>query len=460
MTETCGSTKGAASGDDAAGAPWLSLGSLASLLALGLTACSGQPSLERWKSVQGVPPYEPPVLFVASAPPPAGAASVSAPVSTIAANQIDITIDGKKAAAEAKPLKVGATGKPAPSGEDASKAKAEDPPAPVDLTKVKRILMAGVERDTLRPGDRLLLERIKIRLDDDRYAFTDYELAATDRQKVDIGSVSVTDTRSGSLSATGGPPQGGSVTGALSAERVRQGSRAISGQAEFSVSVSAHEVDIYRTGVEGQDLTGNTLIKLAIRLPPVQQIDVSLGRPKLRGDDGTILEPAKARIDIARLTLDPPRPILATGTLHYEDRDIAGGEGDLDEGRQSALIRTGVCERKFVLVPASDLAPLLWAVVDAAGAALQFNDGLLSRPLVFDDERAADTLLSWARTKHTTGLANGRLEASNGVVPSDLGALRVVRYQLSEAAAADAAMSVASRQLCPPPPETEPKPAA
>ena len=412
------------------------------LLAACLAGCGGQASLERWKSVADVPPYAPPELFVASAPSPeVKSRQADDGPAPPAANEITININDKQAAqVSAKHAADGAS--------DAAAGKHEAPP-PIDLTTVSRVLMAGVERSSLRPGDRLLLERIKIRLDDPGYVFTNYELASTDREKVDIGSLSVTDTRSAGLTATGGNGPL-SATASLSAQRQRQASRGVSAQAEFSVSVSPHEVDIYRTGVEGQDLTGNTLVKLAIRLPPGRQIDVALARPALFDDKGAALDPAKARIDLAWLQMDPPRPITATGTLHYEDRDVTGGANSLDEGQQAVEIRTGECQRHFVLVPAEDLAPPLWAIVDRGGGELRFASAGLSDPLRFDDYRTAKTFLAWMRLKGAAQLANGRLEEGEGVGahPPNFAQLRLVRYRVGASDEAAAAPPSATPQTC------------
>ena len=417
------------------------------LLAASLAGCGGQASLERWKSVTDVPPYTPPELFVASAPvapPEAKSRHADDAPTPPAATDITININDRQAAQ--------VSARHAPDGDSDAAAGKREAPQAIDLTTVSRVLMAGVERSSLRPGDRLLLERIKIRLNEPGYVFTNYELASTDREKVDIGSLSVTDTRSASLTATGasGPL---SANGSLSAQRQRQASRAVSAQAEFSVSVSPLEVDIYRTGVEGQDLTGNTLVKLAIRLPPGQQVDVALARPVLFDDNGAALDPAKARIDVAWLQMAPPRPITATGTLHYEDRDVTGGANSLDEGQQVVEIRTGQCERQFVLVPAEDLAPPLWAIVDRIGGELRFGRAGVSDPLRFDDYRTAKTFLAWMRLKGAAQLANGRLEEGEGVGarPPNFARLKLVRYRVGADDGADPAPSepsAPSAQTC------------
>ncbi len=384
------------------------------LLAFALGGCAGQESLSRWSAAQDVPPWAPPKVYVASAPasgpaaPPAEAVTVKTLPERAGAAYI-AALAAKSADAKALQAALGAKLGASDGGSGGAK----------DLTKAARVLLVGVERSSVRPGERLLATTVSIRpANPADFIFTDYELAATSRSTINIGQVSVTDTRSANLSVTGG---GGpaSATGSVSASRTRSASRAISAQDEFSVHVEPGRIEIYRTGGEGEDLTGNTLLKLAVRLPAASRTQFALASPKIRDEKGAVLTHDKAKLELGFLDADPPKDLWVCARLAYEDRTIVAGEDKLDEGRQKVEIRSGQGPwTPFLIVPEEDLEIPLWKIVDPKGAELGFDDGLEARPIAFDDYETAQTFLAWAKRLRAPGdarLANGTLEEAGDV---------------------------------------------
>jgi hypothetical protein len=376
------------------------------VLALALAGCAGQQSLSRWSTAQDVPPWRPPVLYVASAPAASAAPSSEAlTVKTLPERASAAYIAALAAKeADAKSLQAALGAKLGGGGGDGGGGAK-------DMTKAPRVLLVGVERQSVRPGDRLLATTISIRpANPGDFSFTDYELAATDRSTINIGSVSVTDARSADLNLTGGSGPA-SVTGGITASRTRTGTRAISAQAEFSVHVEPQRIEIYRTGAEGNDLTGNTLVKLAVRLPAASRTQFALARPTIRDEKGVILAPDKAKVALAFLDADPPRDLWVCARLAYEDRAIVEGEESLDEGRQKIAIRSGEGPwTPFLIAPAEDFETPLWKIVDPHGAELGFNDGIEPHPIAFDDYEQAQTFLAWVQRFRQAALANGTLE--------------------------------------------------
>ncbi len=273
-------------------------------------------------------------------------------------------------------------------------------------------MLLGVQRGAYRPGDRLLATTISIRPTAGA-RFTDYSLAATDRTAINIGAVSVTDQRSGNIAVAPGPVAAlaEGLSAGFAASRTQTGSRNIVANTELSVHVAPDEIDAYRTGAEGLDLTGNTLIKLALQLPTRDARTYMLGAPILIDDAGKPLPPEKVTMDTGRITLDAARDLYVCARLTYTDRVITGGRASYDEGRQTVTLRSGASPwTPFLIVPSQDLETPLWVVASGHGVVF-FDDHIRRSQLTFDDPAAAEDFTRWLRTNRRSRLANGDLSA-------------------------------------------------
>jgi hypothetical protein len=293
-------------------------------------------------------------------------------------------------------------------------------------------VVVGVEREAARPGDRLLSTIVSIRPAGPAFHFVDYQQAATDRAVIDIGQVSITDQLSGSVGvAPGALSTAEGVTANLAASRTKAASRAIRGESDLTVDVSPDLIRIYRTGAEGRDLTGDTLVKLSLREPPSDARTYALADADLRDEKGAPMPTDKLLIKLKFVTLVPARNLWVCARLAYEDRVVVDGAKSYDEGRQSVVLKSGETPwTPYLVASAEELEIPLWVVEDKAGGALALDDGMAVNTLTFDDYDAAVDFLAWAQHARAERVANGRLvESAAGVtVPArDFGALVVRR---------------------------------
>ncbi len=373
-----------------------------------LAGCATQPTLNRWSKAEGVPAPSPPVLFVASAP---------------GQSSDPLTIKGLPERAQA--AYIAALAAKAKGPKDLAAAMAGKIAAPSsgtrDTTRISRVLMAGVQRPTFRPGDRLLTTTISIR--PMGFRFTDYSLAATDRTVVNIGSVSVSDQRAASVSLVPGPAATAEgVAGSLSATRTETGTRNIVAGSELSVNVAPDEIRIYRTGAEGADLTGATLVKLALQLSDADTVEYALAKADLVEEDGKVKPPAKAKIETTFLAANPARDLYVCARLDYEDRTILEGEERYDEGRQRVALTPGhTAWTPYLIAPSQDIETPLWMIMSPEGA-IQFDDGLRRVTLTFDDYDDARDLLFWLQKSKSQTLGAGRLSEGTIEVPLPIAA--------------------------------------
>jgi hypothetical protein len=387
------------------------------ILALALSGCAGA-SLDRWSTVEGMPPYAPPVLTVSSAPAAGGEAlSAKGLPERAAAAYVAALAAREKSSQDLR----GALAKPIAADKTGGK----------DATVSPRVLVVGVERETPRPGDRLLSTIVSIR-PAEPFRFVDYQQAATDRTFIDIGQVSITDERSASIGvAPGAAPMAEGVTASLAASRTRTASRSIRGESDLTVDVAPDLIRIYRAGVEGRDLTGDTLVKLSLRLPTADARTYALANADLRDDKGVPTAPDKLRMKLKFVSLVPARDLWVCAKLAYEDRTVTEGARSYDEGRQAVALKGGETPwTPYLVAPAEELEIPLWVVEDPSGGALAFDDGIAANTLTFDDYDAAVDFLGWAQHAKTAQLANGRLiESAAGVSRPvrDFGALVVRR---------------------------------
>ncbi len=365
------------------------------------------PTIQRWSAVSGLPPSAPPELRVTSAPaqspdaltakglPDHGAGAYIAALAGMDKKPKDLRAD------VARPIK-------APAGGIA------------DGTVVGRVVLVTVERPTVRPGDRLLMTRVILTPADPNVTFTDYQLAATERSAISVGSVTISDTVGGSVSAGPGPAAAASLlpSASLSASQAQGASRTVSQEAIFAVSAEPDRIEVFRTGAEDRDLMGNTLIKVSLRFgslvkaPIFYVADVGV----LDEDTGAPLEPAKVAVNLAPLALYAPRDLWVCARMDYEDRQVADPRSE-DEGKQAATIVNGATPLKaYKIAPYQDLQQLLWKIHDADGSYVAFSDALTVRELSFDDYDSAAEFLAWLKLKRPAAIKNGRLGVNAGAM--------------------------------------------
>lgn len=394
------------------------------LAAVALAGCGT--TLSRWKSAEGLPAYAEPRLYVSSAPAPGGDAFTvkSLPERAAAAYIAGLAEKEKTSAALqaalAKPISGGGAGGSA------------------DATAVGRVLVVGVQRPSLLPGDRLLTVTVSLKPPTGAYRFTGFQAAATNRSTINIGTVTVTDQ----VGATFGLAPSPGATAALSpsasvnASRTETGTRAITAATELSVHVAPELVEIYRTGAEGQDLTGDTLLKLSLQLPAQAAKAYAIAAAQLVGDDGAPLGAEKAKITYSFLEMNPPADLYVCARLDYEDRHILEGQDSLDEGRQKVEIRRPAqpAWAPYLLAPAEDLETPLWAIMSdeksANAGALMFDEGLGPVTLYFESYTGAQTTLAWLKKTKVDKLKTGRLLMGAPQTPfaiADFEAFRVQR---------------------------------
>jgi hypothetical protein len=369
--------------------------------AMMLAGCGGGPTLDRWSKASGVPGFRPPVLYVGSAPAAAAASdplTIKALPDRLGAAYVVALAAREKSSKDLRAAMAAAFNTPGDGGGGG------------DLTKIGRVLLLSVQRAAFRPGDRLLATTISIR--PAGFRFTDYTLATTDRATVNIGAVSITDQRGANLSAAPGPASaiGAGVTAGLTASRSATGTRNIINTTELSVHVAPDGIEAYRSGTEGQDLTGNTLIKLALQLPADQTVEYTVAAPHVTDDDGRPLPAAKASLGTRRIGVNPAADLYVCARLSYQDRTIVDdSRAHYDEGRQSVALRSDALPwSPYLIVPAQDIETPLWLIMGRASPLL-FDDGLTTEMLTFDDYDNARMFLAWLGRARTATLADGVL---------------------------------------------------
>jgi hypothetical protein len=384
-----------------------------------LAGCASGPTLNRWSRAEGVPAYSPPTLFVGSAPTPGGdALSVKALPDRAGAAYIAALAIREKTSKDLRAA--------------VAKEIVGPPSDQKDLTRIGRVLVVSVQRPAPRPGDRFLATTISIR--PWNFRFTDYQMAATERTVINIGAVSVADQRSANIALTPGPASAAAegLAASVAATRTTTAARNIVGAAELSVHVAPERIDIYRTGAEGSDLTGNTLVKLALQLPDSGTVDYAVARPHTLGDDGTVLTPAKATLDVGFLAMAPAIDLYVCARLTYEDRVVTGGGQFYDEGRQTVAIRSeSLGWRPFLIVPFQDIETPLWVIASPDGP-VQFNGGLQWRTLTFDDYSEAEAFRMWMTVQKASFIGKSKLAEGAVDLPRPIGdfsALHVRRLE-------------------------------
>ncbi|MFN3858779.1 MAG: hypothetical protein ACK4RV_13625 [Caulobacter sp.] len=262
------------------------------------------------------------------------------------------------------------------------------------------------------------MTRIEITPAEGSFTFTGYQAAATEYTTIKIGDVSITDetTSEATIEPTFGADLVGAGTFGVSRTAGSSASRGISERQQLSVTPSPNAIEIIRTGGEGTDLTGNTLVKLSVQTDKAKAVPYLIASAKVL-DKGVPLSADKAELSWSRVLLPEPKDLYVCARLSYQERRVTDGAKYLDEGRQTVRFETVSGEpTPFLLVPATDIAPALW-IIQTPNAALMVDTGLGFETLHFRDFESAYQFMQWLLLKRSASIG-GRVLAA-GVIDGD-----------------------------------------
>lgn len=250
------------------------------------------------------------------------------------------------------------------------------------------------------------------------FTFTGYQASASTKNAVNIGAVTVSrvDGLTGALSLTPGGPVPTASLGA-SSSTTRGASRTITAQDAQSTIPQPNHISINTIGAEGEELVGETLIKLNIQLQRARQLEYAIASVKVRQADAktgafvsSYLPPSKAGLTLAMVNRLSPADLYLCGRLTYEPRRVIKGREYLDEGRQAIhpLRQVHTPWRLYLIMSASEYAVPTWVISTPAGA-LGVDYGSISRALYFTDEDQARDLVDYLQHERKPYLGKARL---------------------------------------------------
>jgi len=378
------------------------------LIGISLAGCSTSGTLKRWNQISQTSDPGPPVLSISSAPaPPADPMTIKA-------------LSDRAAGAYVTAV---ATGKPTPTAAELRAAIAalmKPAPGDVDESSVSRVLTIAVQRSNIRPGDRYLFTEVEVR--PVGFTFADYQSAATEFNTINIGSVTVASTTSAGAELS--PPVAADLLGAgkatLGYSVTNTSNRNVTERQQLSVTAGAKEIDVVRSGGEGIDLTGNTLVKISFDLAGSYDAKAT-GAPQLTGagepplkfglaspslfdpDTGKVLPLLQAKLGMRRIQVPTARDLYVCARLRYVDRQVSRGANFYDEGRQDVTLASQATGwTPYLVATASEYLRPLWVIQyqqpnRGQSGLLELNNGLDWPTLVFDDYDAAEALASRLR---------------------------------------------------------------
>lgn len=311
----------------------------------------------------------------------------------------------------------------------------------------KRTLVANVtEGWSAAPGDRLVWTWIHIR--PVNFVFDGYTVLATDNQVLNIEQITNATTlganatlgRTGSETSTtntAGTPvssvlqsivgSSAGLTGTLN--HTNTTTAAINQQyVKLGADIVPTELRIYRESERNQDVAGNTLIALTMRVDPEQWVNA--GREPMQrvtnlalSNDGALRAAADVEISVVRHLAPPRCPLIADVTLYYQARRVADGRSYI-EGEQDARYEQGQYDAPgTIIVPAGEVRASSWRVYPVASPTLplQLRDVFgSSHPLDFSSLEQARNFAEWisrssdVRGRHNPRIGSQGLELSSG----------------------------------------------
>ncbi len=301
-----------------------------------------------------------------------------------------------------------------------------------------RVMVIDVQRNGVRPADRFMMTEVDVKPTmapaGPDYVFTDYQAASTANSNISIGTVSVTNQTTGTLSAT--PTIAAASLGAASysVQSTNASTHNISETTQLSVNAMPTLVTVVRTGGEGVDLVGNTLVKLTVHLPEASAFPIFVADTDLFEDDGSRKPPAKAKVTITPTQFVAAHDIYACAKLKYVDRQVESGTRYRDEGHQTVKFFSDFVDwTPFLLVPKADMQSSVWLIMSLSAEmkpeiALEMDSELGWVPLYFDNYDKAQAFRAWVAKERTTSVGGHDLSLGGLSPITRFDRLIVIRY--------------------------------
>jgi hypothetical protein len=372
--------------------------SSALLACLFVTACATpHPIYKRWAAQAGLPAYTPPQLSVSSTP---AAASPGTSKFKVLSDREGAAYINAVAASQKK--------------SDVPKTLAaifHNESGSPDYTDLPRTLVVTIDRDNLRPADRLYQTKVTILADG--FEFGDYDPTATQITSIDVESM---EAKQGVTSSAELGPNFGGVLGAgkfsIGTDNSRDETAKLQENTVTNVQVYPGKVTIYRRGAVNVDLIGNTLVKLSAKVRPTRVVFKAIASNlSLSGDDGKDLPPAKASMDISMVHFSPPEPLTVCAHVEYLDRDVSDQtQNYYDESQHSvSLIKADSGWERYILVPADEASPPTWQIIDSSqeGLAIDSQSGI--HTINFSSFDDVETFLNWITRKKARVVGRAKL---------------------------------------------------
>lgn len=276
----------------------------------------------------------------------------------------------------------------------------------LDTTSFDRTLVITVSKGAYRPGERIV--RTRVTITPNNFSFSNYTIAATEYSTINIDNV--TSTQSVGYGAELSPNLTGTIagTGNLSANY----SNAISNTAQISqrieqltVSIRGDSLIVDRESERGLDLTGNTLIRLSLKVMDPDDdkfVDhqVIVNSTKIRDDQG-LLSPEKASISFITATITKPIDFKAEASIEYVRRMILNGAStytESDDEIQWVVNPAPAPKIEFTLLPRREMEVPRWVIRTSDQKQTLFIKTLEGiRQVRFTDFGAAQELVGWLK---------------------------------------------------------------
>jgi len=310
--------------------------------------------------------------------------------------------------------------------------------ADADQTKLSRTFAIGIGKTGYQDGQRFLTTRVI--MEPVGFVFSDYTLATSKYQTVDLENVSISSETTASLDLA---PKLGHVVEAVDAsvsQTRRAGTSYVNQSRTESLSVyfAANRIEILQRATAAEDLTGITLLSAAVQ-PVTADQDVFrtvVARASLTDDAGTALPYPKASVTTVRNQMWTPRPLLVCARLDYVERLPKNNtQRFVDEGKQIIEERDGSTEpRLYLVVPPEEVAPPLWGIVDNTGGFLAIDTSTTPQALSFTSPTDASEMAYWLARNGAPAIgsralylpdAGGALKPLTKVAKRELSVLRL-----------------------------------
>ncbi len=330
------------------------------IAAIALTACTPRPQIvKRYKSIeygtegQGQPADPPRISFVAL------------PVEQEIGGETVFDLSGAGQAALIKSLgdKVSDTDRLlAQVGETLGTRQAR--PQDINLTRFERRVVFTVERGSRRPADRIQWLKINFTIDSDTMRLVNWNKAVTAYEKIDLGTLSLTQERFGKLTGTIVQEKilelqdlGFEVSATNTLSESQDLRRRI---VDLNVAVDGKQTaTIDRQGAADRDLDGNTIVDFLLRYTGPTTSSFLFRFRNLWNDDFT----PKSALDIALDKYDSTypetaKPIEASATMAYDLRVVKFGADTLNEGDDAVVVISGHTQQTSAVLVSAEAQAL------------------------------------------------------------------------------------------------------